>query len=84
LISTPPYLTYLYSECRGFTEEDFEQVAVFFDRAVQITEQIHKQSGSKLKDFKAALEKGPQNFPELVKLGDEVRTFARKFPTIGF
>lgn len=70
--------------CRGFTEEDFEQVVEFFDRAVAITGTIKGQSGSKIKDFKAALASGPDAFPELVKLRDEVTQFSRKFPTVGF
>jgi glycine hydroxymethyltransferase len=69
---------------RGFTEEDFEKVAEFFDRAVDITQGIKKQTGTKLKDFKAALENGPSNYPELVQLQKDVVTFARQFPTIGF
>ena len=56
----------------------------FFDRAVVITENITKKTGTKLKDFKAALENGPKDFPELVTLGEEVKLFARSFPTIGF
>ena len=40
---------------RGFTEEDFDQVAAFFDRAVNLTEQVKATTGSKIKDFKAAL-----------------------------
>eukprot|EP01035_Chromulina_nebulosa_P023555 gene23555-30543_t len=39
----------------GFTEEDFDQVAEFFDRAVSLTELVKASTGSKLKDFKAAL-----------------------------
>jgi glycine hydroxymethyltransferase len=69
---------------RGFTEEDFEKVAVFFDRAVTITETIAKKTGTKLKDFKSALEHGPMDFPELVTLREDVKVFARTFPTIGF
>ena len=41
-------------------------------------------AGPKLKDFKAALANGPKDFPELCALGEEVKTFARSFPTIGF
>ena len=68
---------------RGFTEEDFVQVANFFNRAVDITIDIKKKTGTKLKDFKAALEKGPGDFPELVKLAADVKTFSHKFPAIG-
>merc|ERR1711912_129213 len=49
---------------RGFTEEDFEKVAEFFDRAVKISVDIKGKTGTKLKDFKAALEKGPDDFPD--------------------
>lgn len=60
-------------------------MAVFFDRSVKIALDIKKQVGSdKLKDFKAALEQGPKNFPQLVALNQEVTAFARKFPTVGF
>jgi glycine hydroxymethyltransferase len=69
---------------RGFAESDFEMVAEFFDRAVTIAEAIRKQTGSKIKDFKSALENGPDAFPELVKLRNDVTEFARKFPTVGF
>lgn len=69
---------------RGFTEEDFVKVAQFFDRSVSIAVDIKKKTGGKVKDFKAALEKGPDKYPELVALRNEVIAFASKFPTIGF
>ena len=69
---------------RGFTEEDFEQVAVFFDKSVKIAESIKKKTGTKLVDFKAALKDGTKGHPELIALHEEVKTFARKFPTVGF
>ena len=71
---------YIY---RGLTEEDFVQVADFFHRAVEITLDIKKDTGSKLKDFKSALEKGPSAYPNLVKLASEVKEFSNKFPAIG-
>eukprot|EP00953_Heterococcus_sp_UTEX-ZZ885_P008960 5314-Heterococcus_DN1.PRE.2 len=52
---------------RGFTEDDFEKVAEFFDRGVGIADAIKGKTG-KLKDFKAALAKGADDFPELVQL----------------
>lgn len=70
--------------CSGMTEEDFVKVAEFFDRAVHIAMHIKGQTGSKIKDYRQALEHGPANFPELVKLHDDVTTFSRQFPTIGF
>lgn len=69
---------------RGFTETDFEEVAKFFDRAVTIALEVKGKTGTKMKDFKQALENGPQEFPNLVALGNDVKTFARQFPTIGF
>jgi len=69
---------------RGFTEEDFVQVAKFFDRSVKIAVDIKKKTGGKVKDFKAALENGPDSFPDLVALRKEVIAFSSKFPTIGF
>ncbi len=69
---------------RGFTEEDFEQVVEFFDRAVSIANKVKDQTGGKVKEFKAALANGPAAYPELVQLRDDVTKFSRKFPTIGF
>jgi glycine hydroxymethyltransferase len=69
---------------RGLDTKDFEQVAVFFDRAASIADAIRKQTGTKIKDFKAALENGAEAYPELVQLNNDVTEFARRFPTIGF
>lgn len=67
---------------RGLTEGDFDKVAEFFDRAVKIASTI--VPGGKLKDFRAALASGPDDFPELVQLRADVTEFARQFPTIGY
>jgi len=70
---------------RGFVEKDFEQVAIFFDRAVQLTIDIKAQTGPKLKDFKTALANpAPGDYPALEKLNKDVTEFARTFPTVGF
>lgn len=71
---------------RGFTEEDFEQVGEFFHRGVLIAKSLKEKTGPKMKDFQAALasEEQIQKIPELVQLRNEVKEFARKFPTIGF
>lgn len=42
----------------GFTEEDFDQVAEFFDRSVSIASAVKEKAGPKLKDFKAILADG--------------------------
>ena len=70
---------------RGLTETDFEQVAEFFDRSVQIALDVKNKTGSKIKDFKAALEStdGQNAFPDLATLKQEVVDFARQFPSIG-
>lgn len=69
---------------RGFAEKDFEAVAVFFDRAVAIAADVKAATGGKVKDFKAALEGGGGQYPDLVALGREVKAFANRFPTVGF
>ena len=63
---------------RGFVEKDFVAVAEFFDRAVTIAGKVKKDTGGKVKDFKEALAKGPEKYPELVKLAAEVKAFANK------
>jgi glycine hydroxymethyltransferase len=69
---------------RGFTEEDFVEVASFFDRAVDISLKIKEETGKKLKDYKAALADGPGKYSEIEDLRSEVSAFAQKFPTVGF
>jgi glycine hydroxymethyltransferase len=60
------------------------QVAEFFDRSVTFAQKLKQSTGTKLKDFKAALEKGVTGHEELEKLKGEVTEFSRKFPTVGF
>ena len=66
---------------RGFTESDFEQVAEFVNRAVQIAQKVTAEAGPKRKDFMDKLEAG---VPEIDQLKAEVEAFASGFPTIGF
>ena len=49
---------YCLASLRGLTEEDFDQVAEFFDRSVTIAVDVKERTGSKLKDFKALLADG--------------------------
>jgi hypothetical protein len=51
---------------------------------VTIAQAIKDKTGSKMKDFKAVLAHGPSDFPELVKLADDVEKFASSFPCIGY
>jgi len=70
---------------RDFKENDFKQVADFFDRAVAIAIELSKtEKGKTLKGFKELCSVGPSVHPELVKLRKEVSSFACTFPTVGF
>ncbi len=68
---------------RGFTAADFDKVAEFFHRGVEIALAVNKSlPGKKLVDFKASLATAP---PAALKaLQDEVVDFAVGFPVIGF
>ncbi len=70
---------------RGFTEEDFKQVAVFIDRAVQIAKDIKANTPgeAKLKDFVAfANTEGPGRV-DVQQLRREVEEYAGSFPMPG-
>ena len=73
---------------RGLNEADFEKVAEFFDRAVQITNDIKTNTpgaGPKIKDFKDKLTNTyPGQFHALDALAGEVAAFASDFPTVGY
>ena len=59
-------------------------MAEFFDRSVKIAQTIKKDTGNKIKDFRAALQDGGSKYPEIAKLKGDVVTFAKQFPTVGF
>eukprot|EP00565_Helicotheca_tamesis_P007600 CAMPEP_0185731896 /NCGR_PEP_ID=MMETSP1171-20130828/14234_1 /TAXON_ID=374046 /ORGANISM="Helicotheca tamensis, Strain CCMP826" /LENGTH=468 /DNA_ID=CAMNT_0028401255 /DNA_START=8 /DNA_END=1414 /DNA_ORIENTATION=+ len=65
---------------RKMVEADFEQIAMFLHEALQIALKIQEQSGPKLKDFVALLEKNE----EIVALRGKVNQFASSFPMPGF
>ncbi len=73
---------------RGATGDDFIKIAGFFDRAVDITNDIHeevKANGGKMKEFRAALadaDKAYAKYPKLAALANEVKAFSQTFPTI--
>lgn len=70
---------------RGFKEDDFAQVAQFFDRAVNIAIKLKgTEQGKKMKGFRELCSVGPSVDPELVQLRHEVSEFASSFPCIGF
>jgi len=66
---------------RKYNEADFEQVAVFLDRAVKLCQSIQAETGPKLVSFVAALDKGSD---ELTQLKQDVNTYCTKFPMPGF
>merc|ERR1712048_1165353 len=65
-IGTPAMTT------RGLKEDGFVKVAEFLDRVLQISLQIQKKKGKKLKDFEA----GMQDCKEIQALQTEVQTSA--------
>lgn len=68
---------------RGLVEADFETVASFVHRGIEIALSVQKLAGStKMVDFREALAKSNNN--DISKLKTDVTTFCRKFPTVGF
>jgi glycine hydroxymethyltransferase len=66
---------------RGFVESDFEQVADFIDRAIELGVEIQKQSGPKLSDFNSWIEEN--NPGPLEELKNDVEALASGFEGIG-
>lgn len=70
---------------RGLVEKDFEQIAAFFKRAVDIAVDVKSSIPSKkLADFKSHLAKSENVPAKLVELRKDVEKFACSFPTVGF
>ncbi len=65
---------------RKFVEADFEQIAIFLDKALKIALEVQEKSGPKLKDFVKMLEGNEQ----IDALRLEVNKFATAFPMPGF
>ena len=65
---------------RGCLEADFETIADFLLKAVQITCAVQREHGKFQKDFL----KGLQNNREIVELRNRVETFASQFAMPGF
>ncbi len=77
-MGSPPLTT------RGLIERDFEQVADFVDRGIQIALQVQTKAGSnKMPDFRNTLAK-TEDFPQIEKMKQDVVAFARQFPVVGF
>merc|ERR1712151_814449 len=62
---------------RGLKEDGFVKIGEFLDRVLQISLQVQKEKGKKLKDF----EDGLKNCKEIQALRTEVQTFAS---TLGY
>jgi len=70
---------------RNMTEEDTKKVAEFLHRAVQITLELQKESGSKLvKDLvRVALDDKSTGYKAVKQLRKDVQEFARRWPLPG-
>jgi glycine hydroxymethyltransferase len=68
---------------RGFVEKDFEEVVEFMERGVEIARKIKKECGStKVVDFKNYIKKNEKTIPELVKLKNDVISYASQFEAV--
>ncbi|GLI60175.1 hypothetical protein VaNZ11_002238 [Volvox africanus] len=78
-IGTPALTT------RGFQEKDFEQVADFIHRAIQIAKdcQAKTPAPGKLKEFKEYVEGTGASRPDILALRGEVEALAQSFPMPG-
>lgn len=65
---------------RGLEEADFEKIAEFLHRAVELCKEVQQVSGKKLVDFKAGLDKSES----LKALRKDVEAFAAGFPMPGY
>mmetsp|Transcript_30311 Transcript_30311/g.55380 ORF Transcript_30311/g.55380 Transcript_30311/m.55380 type:complete len:522 (-) Transcript_30311:465-2030(-) len=66
---------------RGMVEKDFEKIAGFVERAIEIATEL-KPKYPKVKEFREAIGK---DIPEsILALRKEVEEFSMQFPTIGF
>lgn len=67
---------------RNFKEKEFEQVAEYLHKGVQLGLEIAKSTGPSLKDFKAAMEE--EEFASRIKaLKDEIEEYSGNFPMPG-
>lgn len=70
---------------RGCVETDFETIAGYLHRGIEIAKQIKKVSGegAKMKQFREALE-GGEGKADIEQLREEVESFSNGFETVGF
>ena len=65
---------------RGLKENDFEKIADFLHKAVELALEVQASHGKMLKDWKLGLEGNPA----VDTLRAEVEAFAESFPMPGF
>ncbi|KAJ1355046.1 Serine hydroxymethyltransferase [Parelaphostrongylus tenuis] len=68
---------------RGFTEKDFEQVAIFIDEGLQILLKYKGHFGKTMKDFKTFTETNEDFLKDVKELADKVEVFSNKFDIPG-
>ncbi|KAF1322193.1 Serine hydroxymethyltransferase, partial [Globisporangium splendens] len=73
---------------RGFTEDDFVQVARFIDEGVKLTAELNEQAvakgAKKVVDFKEFVSSDADAIAKVDALKNKVTAFVRQFPTIGY
>lgn len=73
---------------RGFTEDDFVQVARFIDEGVKLTAELNDQAvakgAKKVVDFKEFVSTDAHAVAQVDALKSKVTAFVRQFPTIGY
>ncbi|KAG8040567.1 hypothetical protein G9C98_002563 [Cotesia typhae] len=68
---------------RGLKEENFDAVAEFIHRGLQLSKEVTAKSGPKLVDFKSVLENDLEIKAKVAALRHEVEKYANKFPMPG-
>lgn len=68
---------------RGMKEREFDEVAKFIHRGIELTLEITKISGPKLVDFKKVISTDEGVTKKIADLKKEVEDFAKKFPLPG-
>ena len=64
---------------RGFIEDDFRKVAEFIDECTILAQDIQKESGPKIIEFKKTLESTPEFTERLNEIKSRVNAFAENF-----
>lgn len=68
---------------RGFVERDFTRVVQFIHKGVELTLEIQKMAGPKIKDFTDVLNKNEEIGKKVADIKEAVKKFAAQFPMPG-